>query len=562
MRKWLRETHGVQFELIRHFLRRLLESEMITDRQQTVSALIGGVSLLLPWFQVLYGPLKAKYGYLSHLPVPGPYREAVRADELWLITLMMSIVGLLTAFKWQALFPDMRDYRVLGTLPLRHRQIFAAKLLALFIAAAAVLVGVNWIPSAAFPMLSKSHWAFPVRPSARIGAYALASTTAGAFSFFGLVALQGVLLNVLRPRVFRRITGYLQGLLVGAMLSLIVLSFSIQPQVVQTLLQSGWVRAIPPIWFLGLCQSRSGDPDLVMHAFADQGVTGLLAAMLLTLLTYAVSYRRHRTLMTEGATGRPNQRRPSAFFGWLFPDPRQQGVVDFMIQTLTRSSHHRMILMGYGAVAFALTLSGISGLGSLVDRERLTAASFVYFHIVTVLLLLIGTRHLFSLPTELKANWMFQITECGADGQWLRAVDRFVFFWSVILWAMPLPLEIRWLGWRGISEAALSLMMGLPLYDCLFLSWNKLPFTCSYLPGKTPGWILALQGFAVIALVPVLQTALLATLYSALGSALTLCALSIVWLRVHALRQEGWSGLRLKFDEVPEPVVNGLRLLR
>ena len=56
-----------------------------------------------------------------------------------------------------------------------------------------------------------------------------------------------------------------------------------------------------------------------------------------------------------------------------------------------------MILMGYGAVAFALTLSGISGLGSLVDRERLTAASFVYSHIVTVLLLLIGTSPV--LPT-------------------------------------------------------------------------------------------------------------------------------------------------------------------
>jgi hypothetical protein len=96
----------------------------------------------------------------------------------------------------------------------------------------------------------------------------------------------------------------------------------------------------------------------------------------------------------------------------------------------------------------------------------------------------------------------------------------------------------------------------------LVLILNKLPFTCSHLPGKTPGWILALQGFAVITLVPVLQTALLATLYSALDSALILCALSVVWLRVHALRREGWSGLRLKFDEVPEPAVNGLRLLR
>src|ERR1700693_1168139 len=108
---------------------------MITNAEHTWSALIGGVSVVLPWFQLLYGPLKAKYTYLSGLPAPGPYREAVRADELWLITLTMSLIGLLTAVKWQSLFPDLRDYRALGSLPLRPRQGFAAKLLTLLIAA-------------------------------------------------------------------------------------------------------------------------------------------------------------------------------------------------------------------------------------------------------------------------------------------------------------------------------------------------------------------------------------------------------------------------------------------
>src|SRR5262245_17655022 len=137
MREWLRETHGVQFELVRHFGRRLFDSEMITAPEQTRSALIGTVALLLPWFQVLIGPLKAKYAYLSKLPSAAPYREAVRADELWLITLMMSIIGLLTAIKCQSLFPDLRDYRAIGSLPLRPRQVFLAKLVALLAVATA-----------------------------------------------------------------------------------------------------------------------------------------------------------------------------------------------------------------------------------------------------------------------------------------------------------------------------------------------------------------------------------------------------------------------------------------
>ena len=107
-------------------------------------------------------------------------------------------------------------------------------------------------------------------------------------------------------------------------------------------------------------------------------------------------------------------------------------------------------------------------------------------------------------------------------------------------------------------------MMVLLAYDWCSSSWNKLPLTCSHLPGKTPGWILAMQCFGVITLVPVLQTLILATLYSPPTSALVLvlCAVVAAWTRVHAVRREGWTELRIKFDETPEPAVNGLNLLR
>jgi hypothetical protein len=110
MKEWLRETHGPGFELLRHFLLHFFDSDLVTASGQTAPALIGAVSLFLPWFPLITGPLKQKYAYFSGLPVPGPYRLAVRADELWLITLMMSAIGLLTAIKWQALFPGLRDY--------------------------------------------------------------------------------------------------------------------------------------------------------------------------------------------------------------------------------------------------------------------------------------------------------------------------------------------------------------------------------------------------------------------------------------------------------------------
>ena len=144
----------------------------------------------------------------------------------------------------------------------------------------------------------------------------------------------------------------------------------------------------------------------------------------------------------------------------------------------------------------------------------------------------------------------------------MRAVDRFLLCCGALILIAPLPLEIHWLGWRGASEAALSCALGLLAYDWFFSSWNKLPFTCSHLPGKTPGWIMALQFFAVITLVPVLNAVLLAVLYKVPALVVALAALAAAWTRVHALRQEGWSDLRLKYEELPDPAVHGLNLMR
>jgi len=144
-------------------------------------------------------------------------------------------------------------------------------------------------------------------------------------------------------------------------------------------------------------------------------------------------------------------------------------------------------------------------------------ADFVYYHILALLFLLIGTRHLFSLPTELKANWIFEITEGEGRVSWLTAVDRFVLFWGAVLILIPFPLDVRLLRWRGLAEAALSLGVGLLSYKWAFSSWEKLPFTCSHLPGKRPiGMILAF--FGLIAVVSLLHGLLLSILYNGIVS--------------------------------------------
>ena len=105
MNRWLSETRGPTFELFRHFLRRFFDSDLVTATEHTPMALVGAVAVVMQWMFLYVQPITLKYAYLSKLTTPGPYRDALRADELWLITLAMAAMGVLAGIKWQALFP-------------------------------------------------------------------------------------------------------------------------------------------------------------------------------------------------------------------------------------------------------------------------------------------------------------------------------------------------------------------------------------------------------------------------------------------------------------------------
>lgn len=570
MRNSLAETHGPSFELLRHFLLRFFDSELVTSPGQTVLAIIGSCSMFLTWFPFVTGPLKDKYAHLSALASPDPYRLALRADHLWLLTMLMAAIGLLTAIEWRSLFPTLSDYRVIGWMPVRARQIFGAKLAALLIVASGAVVVLDLLPCLGFPALSGGRWAFDRSIGNRMVALLMAALVGSYFTFFALVSVQGVLLNLFRPRKFQQITGALQGLLAALMLILLVMSFSIGPPFARAVLHPEVARLLPPVWFLGLCQAMSGDPDPAMQALAHQALTALVAAAVLVLAAYTLSYRRHRALMMEGVTASRKDRLPpaaanwyGAIFDWLVPDPRQQAVVVFLAKGILGNGPHRMILLGYGGFGFAILLSGMIGMMGLVEPAHAAAARFVYAHVILLAFLLIGLRHLFSIPVELRANWMFRIAEGEGKQQWQRAVDRFVLFFGVLtMLVIPFPWEARLLGWRALGEAALFAVFGRACYEAVFASWEKLPLTCSYLPGKKPMWMVALRLLGLLTLLPIGNAILLACLYNWFLYAAVFSVLLALSFHFHRTRVESWLETRLLYDEAPDPAIHTLNLSR
>src|SRR5207247_2553972 len=130
-REWLEETHSAGFELRRHFFLRFFDSDLVSTPGQW-QVVAGGVLAILLSLSVIYiQAYYAKYLALNSLPSPEKLRLATLADVLFLVTLAMFLIGLFTTLQWPSLFPGLRDYLALGSLPVRLRDVFVAKFAAL-----------------------------------------------------------------------------------------------------------------------------------------------------------------------------------------------------------------------------------------------------------------------------------------------------------------------------------------------------------------------------------------------------------------------------------------------
>ncbi len=101
-------------------------------------------------------------------------------------------------------------------------------------------------------------------------------------------------------------------------------------------------------------------------------------------------------------------------------------------------------------------------------------------------LMILALRYLFALPVALRANWMFQTADQEGRAAWQAAVQRFVIACGIVpVYLASIPSSIAILGgFRGLAVTVLGILVALLCFERLFREWCKLPFTCSYLPGK------------------------------------------------------------------------------
>jgi putative ABC transport system permease protein len=544
--KWLRKTHGVFFELVRHFLARMFDSEWFAARGQWRTVAVSALALALPAGLVLLDP-----PYLSpgRAPLSAEALGVVAlADDLALMTLMFAITGLLGVMQWETLFPSRRDHFALAGLPVRPRQIFAARFAAVSLFSLAAVAALNLLPSFLAP-----HQ-FTGRAATNPPAYLVAAGLGCLTLLFAMVALQGLLLNLLPGRAFQVACSYVQGALVGLLLLAGLASWFVadwRQDAMARLTAFSWA---PPVWFTGLHQALLGSRDPFQLAMAVRALLAAAIAPAAAALLYAISFRRYRRLLLEAPYETAVRVRRWSLLRLLGGDPRTEAILHFMAKTLARSRSHRMILLAYLGAAFGIMINALLLAGFVKAQGRLQFI-VLYWPLGISMILLAGVRHMFSLPSDLRANWLFQSTESLGRRQWMTAVERFVTGFAILpLHLLFLAPAVAVLGWQiALRMTLLHLLVSLAAFEFLFYSWQQLPFACSYAPGKRPLVALLASWMAVLCvLVPVLSIMIAAASQFAELFLVYFVLFSGVWIWARRRRREGWGEARLAYEDLPD----------
>ena len=563
--------------LVRLFAYRFFDTDLFSVHGEISSLLGQAAALMMALSFVLALTIVPRYSQ-AHMK-PEQIRIAAWGDQEFLISTTMAVIAVFTLLLWDALFPDRRDCLILGAMPVRTRTLFAAKIAALAGALGLSVVAVNSFIGLAYPFLVAPDRAGTLAVARSLGAYWAVMLLAGAFVFLVLLGVQGIAIQVLPHAVFLRWSSVLQ---CAAFFAVLTLYFLMPPLATPQALAAPQNRLfyvmLAPYWFLGLFQTLTGSPNPALHVLALRAVTGFGAAAIIALLAYALAYARQMRRTVEQSGIVPRRRMVSR--GWMAVvarlisrRPPERGILAFMGQTLARSRQHRLVLaiyMGLGLawvfseIAYALyggSRSGQIGVDPAFESERIHLA----VSLVLLFFVVAGLRVAFTIPVEVRANWLFRITDPFPSGSWLRAARKTLLLAGLVpvLLISAIAGAMMWPWWKVAGHCLFLAMAGLVLVELSLKGFHKIPFTCAWLPGQgNLKLMFGIYAGLILFLADTIPRIEALALTSARGFVVLMAVLSVAWLLVAERGRRARSQITgLQFEEQPPPVVVGLGLL-
>ncbi len=556
--------------LTRYFLDNLMGRQLLDEdgimglRRVVISAFAGvlSVGLFLPRY------MHKKYAHLAAIADPEPYRQALVTDSMVLICLTVMVAALAAALIAPAMYPDEIDYVTLTPLPMPRHRIFGAKLAALVIFMSVFVFGGLMLFAISFPAFTQQQWAEHGR-LLRMGSFAAATAAGSVFACLGVMALQGLILVALPRGWVPRASMLAQS---AAVAGLILAA----PFVFGTATRQDWVTSrsaelawFPPAWFLGIEQALLGRGDPFFSSLARTGIVALAVAGVVAVGCYVWLYRSAERLVSPPAQPRPEQ---TAKIGRREARRRHGGpwtaVWMFTTATLGRNRLPQLIFLiawsAGAAVAATGVIEGWQAWRAGGNASPKLVNSAVSMPIVMALLAAAGLRAAFLMPVRLPANWVFRMTDVpGARVNHLDAVEQ-AFVRLAILPALLIsaPVQVAVLGLgRGLMALLVATLASAVLLEFVLIGWRRVPFTCTWLPGKRP------LPFALMAVLAVFWVSASVAGFAAhtitraprgvvgLSAVLITAAAIMRWRRLRS-----WASRPLEFEDEPLDAVQRLGL--
>jgi hypothetical protein len=485
--------------LVKHFFGRFFDSEVIATLHTEMHLLFVQIVALL----VLPGLLKTflsitKYSYLAWFPVAGRNKE-VLIDIHFFVSVSMILAGFITTFEWDTLFPDNKDYYNLTSLPIKPRTLFCAKLISLSLFVIAFHVAINGIPTLLFPgvILAKSFtrgtagYFIPAgQPTQYLAAQAVSLFLSTLFIFTSSITLHAVFLLIFPQKVLRIASRFTQ----LSLILLLLCAFFSGGKADQFIAQgNGLIYLLPPFWFLGLYETMIGHHGAVIASLAKMACTAVTISSFLSIVTYTASYQSsmRKGFQSAGVASYPITRIKKIWAWLLHKSCLKQSIerasFHFVAQTAFRRQEHMLYWGSFVAVGAAFVYSDLYAIksGSIVDPSK-HLTTLLSSPLIMSFFILVGLRFIFTVPADLQANWVFKIIDKHLLERSFSGVHKFM------LAAVLIPLLVVfapcylviWPPRMVLGHIVYALILSLILIELLLFEFIKLPFACSYLPGK------------------------------------------------------------------------------
>lgn len=439
-------------QLVRHFFGRFFDTESLSpqgDPQAGVVQTLGILAVPSAFFVLLFRPLTL-------------WDWSLVSVRYLFVLYSMVVMGFVMVFEWDALFLDARDHQILTPMPIRRRVVLAAKAAALAIFLAIFLADINFFGVLFWPGVDGGKNTLAI-----LGAHLAAVLAGGLFSALAIAAVHGLIAVVFRGRFYRRVSVAVQTALMFVLVMLLVASPLLAFRT-EWFVKTGHAILwwFPGSWFIGFYeQLRPATHSALLRGLGAYAMPATLLAAAIFAATFLWS-----PPVAPPAAARGGRRLVT------LRSPVQNAVFHFITHSITRSVKHRLFLATYG------------GFGAAVALISLTSgpAGFLRLPLTLSFVLVSALRAAFNFPSELRANWAFQLAEIHPVAEYLAATRKWIVVYALApLFLVLAPMEFyTFTPGVALFHLAYGFTLSLLLTELMFLGFRKIPFTCAHFPGK------------------------------------------------------------------------------